>query len=112
VVDAKHLAAKLKIDNVTLDKVVASAAKRTSETAQLVADGLNCKDVVCTKKLYSANLEKIAAVVRNVDDTVNSLLIVVHNPGVTEFVDHFSDKLMGDWMSPCELVALDLSHRK
>lgn len=110
VVDVKHLATMLKIANVTIDKVVASAAKRTSETAYLVAGDLDCKDVICTKKLYSANLVKIAAVTRGIDDTVNSLLIVAHNPGVTEFVDHFSDKLMGDWMKPCELVALDLPH--
>jgi phosphohistidine phosphatase len=109
VVDAKHLTARLKIENIPVDKVVASAAKRTAETAQLLADGLGCKDVVCTKKLYSANLEKIAEVVRGVDGRINSLLIVGHNPGVTEFVDNFSDKLLNDWMMPCELVVLKIS---
>jgi len=109
VADAKYLATRLNDASVTIDKILASSTKRSSETAKLVASGLSCESIIDIKKLYLADWETIAEMIRGEGNDVNSILIVAHNPGVTEFIDQFADKVLTDWLRPCELVALELS---
>ncbi len=108
VADAKYLATKLKMADISIDMVVASAAQRTSETARLIAEGLSCKNTKTLKELYLAEEEILTEVIRCADDQINSLLIVAHNPGLTFLAGKLADKAI-DWLGTCELVALDFS---
>lgn len=44
--DARHQTARLKQENVTIDSIVASSARRTAETAGIIAEGLGCTALV------------------------------------------------------------------
>jgi phosphohistidine phosphatase len=75
------------------DLVLASSARRTRETWELVSLMLpRPPRVHYDDKLYLATAEELLARLRQVDDDVASLLVVGHNPGLQEF----AERLFGD----------------
>ena len=69
---------------VHLDRVIASAAVRTSETAQLVASLVSpSAGIVLLQELYNAPAFSVERALKNqLVDEESSLLIVGHNPGI------------------------------
>ncbi|HWA45029.1 MAG TPA: histidine phosphatase family protein [Hypericibacter adhaerens] len=75
------------------DLVLASSARRTRETWELVSLMLpKPPDVLYEDKLYLADAAEIMARLRKVDHDVDSVLIVGHNPGLQEL----AERLFGD----------------
>ncbi|MCD6035251.1 MAG: putative phosphohistidine phosphatase [Rickettsiales bacterium] len=61
----------------------ASSATRTQETAKIVASALNEKITIQeSRKLYLASAGELLHFVNTLDDTIDSAMIVAHNPGV------------------------------
>lgn len=75
------------------DLVLASSARRTRETWELVSLMLpKPPRVLYEDKLYLATPEELLARLRQVDDEAASVLIVGHNPGLQEL----AQRLFGD----------------
>lgn len=69
------------------DAVVCSPAARTRQTWRLVATELEgAPDPVFDERVYAATVEELLDVVRGISDDVGSLVLVGHNPGVSELV--------------------------
>ncbi len=68
------------------DLILASAATRTRRTAEAVlrAMALPERRLICSEKLYLASPEEIFAVAREVGPMIIQLLLVGHNPGISE----------------------------
>jgi phosphohistidine phosphatase len=95
-----------------LDAVVCSPATRTRQTWALIAaelDGPPTPDF--DDRVYAATVETLLAVVREIADDAESVLLVGHNPGVADLVftltgEHLEMKtsavsvvgLTGSWM--------------
>lgn len=69
---------------IQLDRVIASAAVRTSETAQLVVSSVRpASGIVLMHELYNAPAFSVASVLRGqMFDDESCLLMVGHNPGI------------------------------
>jgi phosphohistidine phosphatase len=79
------------------DSVLCSTAERTKQTVFLLQEaGLLANATInFEKSLYNAPLTTVLAEIAKVDDGVQSLLIVGHNPAVAEAVQRFQrEKLL------------------
>lgn len=108
--DAPNMAKRLKEKKVVLDLLLTSSAVRTLITAQEMAKALNCEHhkMKARAELYHASPEKILAVLQQVDEQFDVVMLVGHNPGLTEFVNHLTD-LAIDNVPTCGIVAFQLN---
>jgi phosphohistidine phosphatase len=107
--DAPRMGKRLKEKKTVIDLVLSSSARRALATAQRIAEVLNYgKDKIKSNPdLYHASPQKIFEVVKNVKDKYNSLLLVGHNPGLTEFVNELMNQRI-DNMPTCGVAACEL----
>ena len=80
--DAAKLCVFIKNKGHNLDKVLCSTAKRAKETFDLIADGFNFEidKTTYTDKLYFGDITDIIKDLRELDESLNNILIVGHNP--------------------------------
>ncbi len=85
--EASVTAGRLKEREIFLDLLLASPAKRAAETAAVVSAelGRGEDDVLCDPDLYLADSEALLETVRGFDDSWQTVLLVGHNPGISEF---------------------------
>ena len=83
--DATRLGRFLNEDVYVAGLVLCSTSARTRETLALVLPQLSVKpDVEYLDELYLAEAKAILALVRGTSDSIGSLMIVGHNPGLEE----------------------------
>ena len=69
------------------DLIIASSARRAADTADLVALSAGYEgEIVYTDNLYHGDPEDYIAAAKAADDSVDSILMVGHNPGIEELV--------------------------
>ncbi|NOY72346.1 MAG: histidine phosphatase family protein [Gammaproteobacteria bacterium] len=90
--DVSAMGSRLKKKEIVPNLVLCSTAQRTRLTAQYIMTAIGgCIDLVqYDDRLYNASVESLLDVVREQDKNINSLLIIGHNPGLSELV-HFAD---------------------
>ena len=77
---AKNFASK----KFPIDLIVASPAKRTKMTAEIFADELNYnKSIMFNEVLYLAFVNELLETITYTFDTVDSMVLVGHNPSLT-----------------------------
>ncbi len=94
--DAPFMGKVLKQQDVKPDLILSSPAKRAKKTAIFISHKLNYKedDIVFDEDLYLSSVEEILEIISEVNSDINTLFIIAHNPGVTNFVNRFSkDKI-------------------
>jgi phosphohistidine phosphatase len=69
----------------TPDLVLVSTARRTMQTLEVLEPWTETPLIEPLDQLYLADSTQIAVVVRGVAETVRSLLLIGHNPGLQEF---------------------------
>ena len=76
------------------DLIVSSPAVRALETARIVAKKLGYprKDIVVKERLYGAGVVELLDVIRNADESVATLMLFGHNPGLTELANHLGPR--------------------
>ena len=85
------LGAYLQSNNYSVDRMYSSSAKRAMQTATILAEHLHYpKDkIVSTGELYLTSQEEYFDILMEQDDTVDSVLIVGHNPEITNVAQFF-----------------------
>ncbi len=85
--DAPRIGRLLRREDLVPDLIIASSARRAATTAELVAEAASFEgELRYTDKLYLAEPEAYLALARRADESVNTLLLVGHNPGIQELV--------------------------
>jgi phosphohistidine phosphatase len=104
--DAPLMAKVLKEQGISLDAIIASASKRTTQTAHLLAEGLNfdLKKIHFTEQLYHASSSMIEEIISCLNDDWKTVFIITHNPGITDFVNQLSPKFLIANMPTCGIV--------
>jgi len=100
----------LKIHNVTVHLILCSPAVRAYETAKLFAWALEVPDEALRveRGIYAANPDTLTNQFFDLPDKVDSLMMVGHNPGITEFANLFLDKKI-DMMPTSAIVAIEFA---
>lgn len=99
--DATNMGEWLKSQEFSIDKVVSSTARRTQQTTERVIEqlGLPLSAVEYLDALYHATPETFFKVIQALPDRTNTVLIVSHNDGITEFANQLTDARI-DCMQP------------
>ncbi len=68
--------------------IVASPAKRTLKTAEIALSELKLKreQLLLESSIYEAHISDLMHVIRELDDTCKTVLLVGHNPSITSMV--------------------------
>ena len=84
--EAKNIAQNFASKNLPVDLIVASPAIRTKRTAEIFAEALKYKKTIMLNEvLYMAFVNELLETISYTFDTVDSMLLVGHNPSLTAF---------------------------
>lgn len=91
---SKYLNNKLQLP----DLVISSDANRAFTTAKIYADhlGLNEDDIQLNHDLYDFSGHGLTDVIKNCDDSVDTLMVFGHNHAMTYFVNTYGNKPIGN----------------
>lgn len=74
--------------------VISSPALRAITTAKIIAEKLNypVSNIKKDNNVYEASALDLLSVIKHANDKLNSLMLVGHNPGITDLINLISDK--------------------
>ena len=106
--DAPEMARRLKQLEPKPDRVLSSPAVRAITTATIMVRelGVSAQKVQQDERLYLASPKAMLAVIRELGGRSRHLVVVGHNPGITEFADKVSAERSIDNMPTCALYTL------
>jgi phosphohistidine phosphatase len=111
--EAPQMAELLAAQQVRVDLLLTSPAVRALETARVFARALNYppRRLKSDERLYLAQPKEILEVVRGIGSRVRHLMLVGHNPGLSEFAQALSnDSELGE-LPTSAVYAVDLDIR-
>lgn len=82
---ATRMGALLAAKNLSIDAILCSAAARTAQTAELVAEQLHfdTQQVVAEEALHNASMRVLLQYINALDEKLNTVLLVGHNPAIS-----------------------------
>ncbi len=108
----KSIAFLLK-NNINIDLIISSHAKRALETAKLYANALKypLQKIEVNTSIYFSGPEDLFNVVYSIPDNIQTAMLVGHNPTMTQFANCFADKLI-DYMPTSAIVTFEFNTDK
>ena len=93
--DAPDMGARIQRHGIRPSLIVSSPAKRAWQTARIVAREIDypLEFLQREESLYLASLDQLLDVVASQDNGFNHLMVVGHNPGLTDFANFLSPGL-------------------
>jgi len=87
--DAPEMARRVKQLSPKIDRILSSPAVRAITTATIMTRelGVSAQKVQQDERLYLASPKDMLAVIRELGEKARHLMVVDHNPGITEFAD-------------------------
>jgi phosphohistidine phosphatase len=112
--DAHKIAERLRQQRLRPALILTSPAVRALHTAQLVADALDYRrdDIALEQRLYLAPPAAIITIIGNQSAAVETLLVVGHNPGLSELVHELLPTFDVDDLPTGAIVGLDYAHAR
>jgi phosphohistidine phosphatase len=106
--DAPEMARRLKQRGMKPDRILSSPAVRAITTATIMLRelGVSAQKLQQDERLYLASPKDMLAVIRELGERSRHLMIVGHNPGMTEFADRISRERGIDNMPTCAIYTL------
>lgn len=101
----------LKEHNSTPDIIISSPAKRAMETANIIIDKLelSLSNLETNEDFYPGYAKNIVSELKDVSNSIDHLMIVGHNPGLTELVYSFIKEDYIDWIPTSGLVQIQFN---
>jgi len=111
--DARRIGERLRQHQSPPERILTSPAARTLQTAQLVATAFArpLEAIAIERRLYLAEPAELLEVVAAQSPQIESLLVVGHNPGLTELVHALLPGFEVDDLPTGAVVALDYAAR-
>ena len=105
--DAKKMSNFLKDMNIKIDRVLCSNAIRAKETFDLTADGFDfhIEKATYTDKLYFGDTTTIIQDLKELDESLNNILIVGHNPTLHYLVEILTNESINRFTT-CNLATI------
>jgi len=107
--DAPEMGQRLKGRHLKPERILSSPAVRAITTATVIARelGVQAAKVHQDERLYLAAPKDMLKVVHELGGNAKHLMIVGHNPGITEFGDRLSAERSLDNMPTCAVYTLE-----
>jgi len=96
--DAPAMAKLLNEIHPDIQLFISSPATRAKHTAEYFAEqfGIEKKQIQFDQNLYCATSAEILKSISLVDDSLNSIAVFGHNPGITDLANHLGKKYIPD----------------
>lgn len=106
--ESQHMGDLLVQQGLKIDLLLCSNAARAYATAQVMADvlGYPVEEIRQEPMLYLADDDRLMTEVMALSDEVRTVLVVAHNPGLTDLVNGYLERPMHD-MPPSAVVGLE-----
>lgn len=89
--DAPRMGNLLRKEDLVPELIITSSARRALKTAELVAEAAGYETALeVTRNLYHAGPENYYEVLSGVDDSIERVMVVGHNPGMEELVEELA----------------------
>lgn len=87
--------------------IYTSHAARAFETAKLIAEQLKLDDseINIDEDLYEASVRSLLSRINKIEEGINSIIIIGHNPAITHLCEHLSNEVIG-FLPPGSMVHL------
>lgn len=91
--DAPRMAAEFLRTQKSIPLLISSTAKRTLETSYYFADTFNLKkkSIIQESQLYHGSGSDFSSVIFEQDNSIDSIMIFAHNPGLTYFANEYAN---------------------
>lgn len=95
--EAKRVGAHLASQGVLIDAVIASPARRTTQTTEALLDALALDATLVTwdKNIYEASVQTLCNIVVSISENVDNVLLVGHNPGLEILIGEAVGQIAG-----------------
>lgn len=77
--------------NIKIDAIISSPAQRAIQTATIIEKALHLPEIIIEGRLYPCTSNAIFDTIIELDNTIDNILIVAHNPGITYFAQEYID---------------------
>ncbi len=107
--EAVEMGEKLKALGLMPDLIICSNAKRTRQTAKRIANvlGYGLENVSYEEKLYHCIPSVFEELLYEVSGKVQTVFVIAHNPGITEFTNQLSAGFNIDNMPTCGIAGVE-----
>jgi len=104
--DAPEMAGRLARRGVNPDLIISSPAYRALATAKIIAKALDYKrkNIEIDDRLYPGQVSELLRMIRALDDTLERVMLLGHNPALAELAHHLSHAITR--MPTCAVVEL------
>jgi phosphohistidine phosphatase len=105
--NAPEMARRLLKKNIPIDAILSSPAKRARSTAEYFAKEYDIpkKKIILVPELYMPGSEAFVKTIRNAPGKADSIALVSHNEGITQFANALSEARV-DHMPTCSVFAV------
>lgn len=108
IMDAIEMAQRLKAKRLKPELILSSPAIRTQQTSDIFVEHLSGSKIESVDELYLATCSQLLKTLQ-LQNKFNHLVIVGHNPGLTELADLISDQYRIDGMPTASIVTMKLN---
>ena len=107
--DAPLIGKELKKREINPDLIISSPALRAKKTALILAKeiGYNPSQILFKDSIYESSLYNLLMIIKELDISLESVMIVGHNPSMTELINKISKFSISN-LPTCGVVALEL----
>jgi len=105
--DLPYMANRLKEFGIKPDLILSSPAKRAKRTTKEIAQtiGYNEEDIVYEESLYDSCYTNYRYLLDSLDDKIDSIFIIAHNPTLTDVGEKLSGAILTN-IPTCSIVAI------
>ncbi|MCB0401664.1 MAG: histidine phosphatase family protein [Flavobacteriales bacterium] len=107
--DAPLMGQQLRSLHVKPDLMLSSSAKRALETVTAISKELGYPNhqIQFEENIYHASTRQLAQIITGLNDELDTVALVGHNPGLTYFSNYLTDDLI-DNIVTCGIVKIEL----
>jgi phosphohistidine phosphatase len=108
--DAHVMGKRLAKQQIKPDCIISSPARRAISTATLMAKemGFPIKEIATDKQIYAADVSDLIAVLQQIDDACDSVMLCGHNPSLTR-LSHYLTHYQIDTIPTCGIFCIDFA---
>jgi len=106
--DLPFMAARLKEFGIKPDLILSSSAKRAQKSAKTIAEiiGYGMDNITYDESLYDSSYTSYRYLLDSLDDRLDSIFIVAHNPTLTEVGERLSGAILTN-IPTCSIVCIE-----
>ena len=90
-IDGELMSSYLREKEKKIDKLISSTSKRTRLTSKYFIEKIHFNSISYLDELYHASYSEIIKIISKIENNLNNIMVIGHNPGLTELINHFSD---------------------